>query len=184
MNHTINLLTNQIAPDFLTTFDRFQETHRIYAVDSNGELYQKDEHYIDEWDDAKKQQIIDILNYYIDRGGVVVAIQKSETLLGFAGLDGHLLGTEGQYLNLGFIHVSRPCRGQGIGKVLFERVCQAAIERGTKKLYIGANPAVDTYHFYEAMGCILAEEIVPEIYKEEPLDLQLEYVLSSSETAS
>ncbi|WP_214696562.1 GNAT family N-acetyltransferase [Exiguobacterium sp. s160] len=184
MNHTISLLTNQIAPDFLTTFVRFQETHRIYAVDSNGELYQKDEHYIDEWDDAKKQQVIEILNYYIDRGGVVVAIQKSEMLLGFAGLDGHLLGTEGQYLNLGFIHVSRPNRGQGIGKVLFERVCQAAIERGAKKLYIGANPAVDTYHFYEAMGCIVAEEIVPQIYKEQPLDLQLEYVLPSPETAS
>jgi GNAT superfamily N-acetyltransferase len=184
MNHTISLLTNQIAPDFLTTFERFQETHRIYAVASNGELYQKDEHYIDEWDDAKKQQVIEILNYYIDRGGVVVAIQKGETLLGFAGLDGQPLGTEGQYLNLGFIHVSRPCRGQGIGKVLFEQVCQAAIERGAKKLYIGANPAVDTYHFYEAMGCIVAEEIVPEIYKAEPLDLQLEYVLSSSETAS
>ncbi|MEJ6529331.1 GNAT family N-acetyltransferase [Exiguobacterium sp. USCH10] len=184
MNDTIHLLTERIALDFLTTFERFQETHRIYAVDSNGELYQKDEHYIDEWDDAKKQQVIEILNYYIDRGGVVVATQKSETLLGFAGLDGHLLGTEGQYLNLGFIHASRPNRGQGIGKVLFERVCQAAIERGAKKLYIGANPAVDTYHFYEAMGCIVAEEIVPEIYKEEPLDLQLEYVLSSPETAS
>ncbi|WP_214761236.1 GNAT family N-acetyltransferase [Exiguobacterium sp. s129] len=184
MNHTISLLTNQIAPDFLTTFERFQETHRIYAVASNGELYQKDEHYIDEWDDVKKQQVIEILNYYIDRGGVVVAIQKGETLLGFAGLDGQPLGTEGQYLNLGFIHVSRPNRGQGIGKVLFEQVCQAAVERGAKKLYIGANPAVDTYHFYEAMGCIVAEEIVPEIYKEEPLDLQLEYVLSSPETTS
>ena len=184
MNHTISLLTNQIAPDFLTTFERFQETHRIYAVASNDELYQKDEHYIDEWDDAKKQQVIEILNYYIDRGGAVVAIQKSETLLGFAGLNGQPLGTEGQYLNLGFIHVSRPCRGQGIGKRLFERVCQAAVERGAKKLYIGANPAVDTYHFYEAMGCIVAEEIVPEIYKEEPLDLQLEYVIPSPETAS
>ncbi|WP_215113558.1 GNAT family N-acetyltransferase [Exiguobacterium sp. s63] len=184
MNYTISLLINQIAPDFLTTFERFQETHRIYAVDSNGELYQKDEHYIDEWDDAKKKQVIEILNYYIDRGGVVVAFRNGETLLGFAGLDGHLLGTEGQYLNLGFIHVSRPCRGQGIGKLLFERVCQAAIERGAKKLYIGANPAIDTYHFYEVMGCTLAEEIVPEVYEAEPLDLQLEYVLSSPETAS
>lgn len=184
MNAMIHLLTNRLGPNFLNTFERFQETHRIYAVDSSGELYQKDEHYIDEWDDAKKQQVIEILNYYIDRGGVVVAIQNGETLLGFAGLNGQSLGTEGQYLNLGFIHVSRPCRGQGIGKRLFERVCKAAVERGAKKLYIGANPAVDTYHFYEVMGCIVAEEIVPEIYKEEPLDLQLEYVLSSPETAS
>ncbi|MCM3281871.1 GNAT family N-acetyltransferase [Exiguobacterium sp. MER 193] len=148
MNATIHLLTNRLDPNFLNTFERFQETHRIYAVDSSGELYQKDEHYIDEWDDAKKQQVIEILNYYIDRGGVVVAIQNGETLLDFAGLNGQPLGTDGQYLNLGFIHVSRPCRGQGIGKRLFERVCQAAVERGAKKLYIGANPAVDTYHDY------------------------------------
>ncbi|WP_214778701.1 GNAT family N-acetyltransferase [Exiguobacterium sp. s22] len=184
MNATIHLLTNRLDSNFLNTFERFQETHRIYAVNSNGELYQKDEYYIDEWDDAKKQQVIEILNYYIDRGGVVVAIRNGETLLGFAGLNGQPLGTEGQYLNLGFIHVSRPCRGQGIGKVLFERVCQAAIERSAKKLYIGANPAVDTYHFYKAMGCTLAEEIVPEVYESEPLDLQLEYALSSPETAS
>ncbi|MCT4798656.1 GNAT family N-acetyltransferase [Exiguobacterium profundum] len=184
MNATIHLLTNRLDSNFLNTFERFQETHRIYAVDPNGELYQKDEHYIDEWDDAKKQQVIEILNYYIDRGGVVVAIQNGETLLGFAGLDGHLLGPDDQYLNLGFIHMSRPFRGQGIGKRLFERVCQAAIERGAKKLYIGANPAIDTYHFYEAMGCTLAEEIVPEVYEAEPLDLQLEYVLSSPEIAS
>ncbi|WP_214784570.1 GNAT family N-acetyltransferase [Exiguobacterium sp. S3] len=184
MNATIHLLTNRLDPNFLNTFERFQETHRIYAVDSNGELYQKDEYYIDEWDDAKKKQVIEILNYYIDRGGVVVAIQNDKTLLGFAGLNGQPLGTEGQYLNLGFIHVSRLCRGQGIGMRLFERVCQAAIERSAKKLYIGANPAVDTYHFYKAMGCTFAEEIVPEVYEAEPLDLQLEYVLSSPETAS
>lgn len=88
MNDTIHILTTRIAPDFLITFERFQETHRIYAVDSSGQLYQKDEQYIDEWDDEKKQQVIEILNYYIDRGGVVVAIQKGETLFGFAGLDG------------------------------------------------------------------------------------------------
>ncbi len=69
--------------------------------------------------------------------------------------------------------MSRPCRGQGIGKLLFERVCQAVIERSAKKLYIEANPAVDTYHFYKAMGCILAEEMVPEVYEAEPLDLHL-----------
>lgn len=184
MNATIHLLTNRLDPNFLNTFERFQETHRIYAVDSNGELYQKDEYYIDEWDDAKKKQVIEILNYYIDRGGVVVAIRNGETLLGFAGLNGQPLGTDCQYLNLGFIHVSRPCRGQGIGKRLFERVCQAAIERSAKKLYIGANPAVDTYHFYKAMGCTLAEEIVPEVYEAEPLHLQLEYVIPSPETAS
>lgn len=127
-------LTTRIAPDFLATFERFQETYRIYAVDPSGQLYQKDEHYIDEWDDTKKQQVIEILNYYIDRGGVVVAIQNDKTLLGFAGLDGHLLGTDDQYLNLGFIHVSLPFRGQGIGMGLFERVCRQQ-SSGVRKNY-------------------------------------------------
>ena len=175
--YTTEVLTRTINPDFLNTFERFQETTRIYYVDASGELRQKDEHYIDEWDDAKKQQVVDILNYYIDLGGVVVAIESDETLLGFAGLNGKPLGSRGQYLNLGFIHVSRPHRGKGLGKVLFDQVCREATLRDAEKLYIGANPAIDTYHFYEAMGCVLAEEIVEDVYVQEPLDLQLEYDL-------
>ncbi|MBN2795742.1 MAG: GNAT family N-acetyltransferase [Clostridia bacterium] len=166
-----------IDDNFLDTFERFQETKRIYDVDIHGTLREKDEYYVDDWDILKKEQVVHILRYYLDTGGAVVALVEGSNLLGFAAINGKPMGMKGQYLNLGFIHVSNPYRGHGLGKVLFTEICKEARLRNAKKLYIGANPAVDTYRFYKAMGCTLAQEIVEEIYNHEPLDLQLEYDL-------
>ncbi len=41
------------------------------------------------------------------------------------------------------------------------------------------NPAVNTYHFYKAMGCALVQKIIEEIYHQEPKDLQLEFDVSN-----
>ncbi len=49
-----------------------------------------------------------------------------------------------------------------------------ASDKGALKLYIGTNPAIGTYKFYQSVGCILATEIISEVYNHEPLDLQLE----------
>ena len=166
-----------IEDDFLATFERFEETNRIFYLDQDGSLKEKDEHYIVKWDDARKTQVIEILRYYQDQGGAVVAARSGTSLLGFAGLNGKKMGSQRQYLNLGFIHVGNPHRGQGVGHMLFALISQEALKRGAKKLYIGANPAVSTFHFYQSVGCHLAEEIVAEIYDHEPLDLQLEYEL-------
>lgn len=169
-----------IEDGFLDVFERFQETNRVYCLDSSGELREKEEIYIDDWDGEKKKQVIQILRYYLELNGAVVAVTQKGRLLGFAAINGKLMGSRKQYLNLGFIHVSRPARGNGIGRMLFSEACKSAIARGAEKLYIGANPAVDTYHFYKAMGCTLAQETIGEIYDHEPLDLQLEFDLTSN----
>jgi len=172
-------ILNSIDDGFLDTFERFQETTHIYYVDSNGVLSEKEEHYVDEWDVSKKEQVVQILRYYLDTGGAVVSLVHEESLLGFAAINGKPMGSVHHYLNLGFIHVSNPHRGNGLGKILFTEICKEAKLRNAKKLYIGANPAVDTYRFYKSMGCTLAKEIVKEVYHHEPLDLQLEFDLSN-----
>lgn len=171
---------SELSEDFLDSFERHQETTRIYFLDENGELKEKAERYVDDWDLKKKKQVIEILSYYIDLGGSLVFISNENALLGFAALNGKAMGTRGQYLNLGFIHVSKAFRGKGLGKILFQEICQQAREKGAEKLYVGANPNVKTYQFYKSMGCSLAKEIIKEVYDHEPLDLQLEYDLSLS----
>lgn len=175
----MHMIRETISDNFLETFNRYQETKKIYYLDDDGGLGIKDEYYIDDWDSEKKSNIIQILNYYLVRDGVIVAIKDNKTLLGFAALNGKKMGSKNQYLNLGFIHVSYEYRGIGIGKTLFESICREARRKGAEKLYIGANPAVDTINFYQSMGCQLAQEIVYEIYDHEPLDLQLEYGLDA-----
>lgn len=166
------------VPDhFLDTFERYQETKKIYYLDKQKKLQIKDEYYIDEWDDDQKKRIVQILEYYLDLDGVVIAVEEKNMLLGFAALNGKKMGRQMEYLNLGFIHVTKIHRGQGLGKKLFEAICQEARNKGAQKLYIGANPAIDTIKFYQSVGCELATEIIKEIYDHEPLDLQLEYKL-------
>lgn len=171
------LMLDEVDDDFLTSFERLQVTKAIYALNESGHLKVKAEAYTEVWDAQKKKQVIEILRYYLDLGGAVIAINERDHLLGFAGINGKPMGSSGQYLNLGYIHVTHSHRGMGLGKVLFDKCCGLAMARGVKKLYIGANPSVDTYHFYASVGCRLAEEHVKEIVDQEPLDLQLEYDL-------
>ena len=50
-----------------------------------------------------------------------------------------------------------------------------------KKLYISANSSQESQAFYRAMGCVDAEEIIPELFEAEPFDVHMEYVLSEKE---
>ncbi len=173
----IELIENRhIDKKLFKGFVRYQETKQIYFVEDN-ELKLKDEYYVEKWNEKSIENIVTILNYYIDNDGIIITAKDEGKLIGFAALNGIKFGTNHQYLNLGFIHVSYDQRRTGIGKVLFGNACAVARNKGVQKLYIGANPAVDTYKFYEAVGCVLASEIVADVYNHEPYDLQLEYIL-------
>lgn len=158
-------------------FERYQETKQIYYLEGK-KLTIKDEYYVEQWDANAIDNVVNILNYYLDNNGAVITVRNNDNkLIGFAGLNGIKFGSKKQYLNLGFIHVTYNLRGHGIGKLLFEQINNIAKDKGALKLYIGANPAIDTYKFYQSVGCTLATEIIPEVYNHEPLDLQLEYIL-------
>ena len=68
-------------------------------------------------------------------------------------------------------------RGCGIGTRLFHLAAGWALAMGGQKLYIAANPAVESQFFYRALGCTDAMEPNEEHVKSGPADRQMEYVL-------
>ncbi len=164
--------------NLLEHFNRTQFTNRVYYINDVGELDVKVDLFDEFWDNPRKKEIVAILRYLNDdTNGVVIGAYSDNKVKGFAAINGELVGSKEQYLNLSFLHVSSELRGQGIGKRLISEAAKQAKMLNAKKLYIGANPSVETIEFYFNVGCVLAEEIVKEVYNHEPRDLQLEYVI-------
>jgi ribosomal protein S18 acetylase RimI-like enzyme len=177
MEAAVRPLTLEDLPlDALKGFHRCQVTRQVkYLV--QGEYKIKDDYFVDEWTEAQKLRAVQDLRRCLEQGGFVAGAIVGGTLVGFANVENTPLGSRKQYLELRYIHVSKEYRGQGLGRQLFRLCCEGARQRRAEKLYIGAHPAVETQAFYAALGCVLAEEVVPEILALEPRDLQLEYIL-------
>ncbi|WP_406242537.1 GNAT family N-acetyltransferase [Tissierella carlieri] len=162
--------------DALQDFNRYQITNRV-MYKKNDEYMYKDNYFIEYWDELKKEQVIQSLIKCICTGGIVVGAFKNNKLIGFANVENKFFGKYREYLELPYIHVSYEFRNYGIGRQLFHLCCEKAREKGAKKLYIGAHPSEETQIFYKSIGCTLAVEVNKEIYKREPLDIQLEFAL-------
>lgn len=167
------LLLKDLHPNVLNKFNRYQETNVVWFKDKD-EYKLKHDHFVEEWNEEKKREVVLSLQHCIKSGGMVVGAFYGEHLIGFANVEGVFFGTERQYLELPYIHISNEYRNYGIGKKLFELCCQKAKLKGAKKLYIAAHPSEETQHFYRAVGCTYAEEINEDILAKEPLDIQLE----------
>ena len=95
-----------------------------------------------------------------------------------AGLDCRFTdGGKCRYADLSCIHVSADCRGEGLGRLLFLKAAESAVELGAEKLYISAHSSVESQAFYRSMGCAEAEEYNARHVELEPCDCQLEYLL-------
>lgn len=162
--------------DILKKFNRYQETNNTYYKKSDGYSIKKN-YFTDNWNDKQKKDVVQWLRRCIISGGAVIGAFDEDLLVGFANVEGDLIGSEKQYVELTYIHVSNDYRGKGIGKRILELCSQKAKEIGAKKLYIGSHPAEETQLFYKSVGCVFAEEIIQRIYDKEPLDIQLECVL-------
>lgn len=161
---------------FLSEFNRYQVTNQVLFKDN--QLYKmKSDHFIEDWDDNKKAQVIHDLRSCINQGGRVVGAYDEAVLAGFANIDGCLFGSNMDYVELPYIHISAERRGSGIGKELFKICCEEAKKLGAGKLYIAAHPSFESQGFYKAMGCDVAVEINENILSREPLDIQLEKIL-------
>lgn len=157
-------------------FNRYQETKRVWFKE-NDQYIIKEDHFIEQWDDDKKIEVIEALKSCMISGGAVVGAFYECNLIGFANVEGEKIGGKAEYLELNYLHVSNEFRKLGIGKRLFELCCQNAKQMGVKKLYIAAHPSIETQHFYKSVGCTYAVEVIQRIYKKEPLDIQLEKIL-------
>jgi predicted N-acetyltransferase YhbS len=109
-----------------------------------------------------------------DHGGRFFAAFDGDQIAGVSVLDTLPRGERGRLLELGFMHVGRAYRDQGLGARLFEQARAAARELGAHGLYISATPSEHTIHFYRARGATVLAVPDPELFALEPEDIHLE----------
>lgn len=157
----------------LEHFNRLQITDRVRYNDSRIDDYKQD-HFVDDWNDADKSIVIEMLRACLSSGGIVAGAYDEDKLVGFASVENERFGKNVEYCELSLMHISNEYRNHGAGRKLFELCCERAKDKGVKKLYIAAHPAKETQQFYIKMGCVRAKEINPGILNKEPRDIQLE----------
>lgn len=167
---------SDLHKDALKYFNRHQVTNRVRYMHNDTFLY-KEDHFIDDWDDQKKQKVINELLQCIANNGIVAGAYHEDRLIGFANVEARFFGRNNEYLELPYIHLSKEYRGLGIGRRLLLLCCEKAKEMGAAKLYIAAHPSEESQQFYIRMGCMPAVEVNEEILAREPLDIQLEIKL-------
>jgi len=161
----------------LAQLDRAETIARVYYVRDGALVLEKEHWDVPDWSPSEKQRRIAGLQADYDRGATFFGAFDGPTLAGMSVLDHHPLRSGAGRLNLIGLWVSRPYRGQGIGKTLFRRAAHAARERGAKRLYVSATPSERTVRFYIARGCQLAAPVDPQLFKKEPKDIHLELIL-------
>lgn len=152
-------------------FKRYQVIDKVLFYE-NHILIEKEEHWIEDWDQLKLMQVSQNIYDIVFKGGVCIAAYDNLQIVGMAVLVNELFFDE--YMSLDLIHVSHDYRGMGIGKELFLRIEHEARFLGAKKLYISTHPSIESQRFYEHVGCVLAKKIHKGLYEHEPLDIQLE----------
>lgn len=170
-----------LKDEFLKGYIRDQITEEVYVYE-NHELKKKKDYFEETWQDEDLKGVIQVLRYFIDQGGFVIACYDQDKVVAFSGVNGKKMGSQGQYRNLSYVHVSKPYRHQGIGRQLMKHTIAEARKLGYEKLYIGGHASVSTIDFYLSIGCQLASEIVMEVYNHEPRDIQLEYEIKKLKT--
>lgn len=110
----------------LKNFNRFQETNQVWFKE-NDRFNIKADHFFEQWNDEKKGEIIQSLQDCIRTGGVVVAAFVDQNVVGFANVEGELFGSNKEYLELPFIHVTYELRNYGIGRKLLS--CAASRQK-------------------------------------------------------
>jgi len=157
--------------------DRREVIHNIYNL-HDGELVLVPEYFdVQGWPPGEVEHYTSVLLDCFDRGGTFWGAFEDGTLVGTAILESKFIGSNGDTLQLKFLHVSRSQRKQGLGAKLFHLAIEHAKSLGAKKLYISATPSENTINFYMRLGCVLATEIDPELFALEPEDIHLEYVI-------
>jgi ribosomal protein S18 acetylase RimI-like enzyme len=165
-----------IDESFLDHFNRNQEVSHVWRMENNKKTV-KDVEFIEDWDAIEKQGVIKGLVEVIDSGGTVLGAFDEKNLIGFASVDGRLIGKENEYIQMLKLYVSQEYRSRGIGVELFDKCAESARKAGASKLYISSNSSIETVEFYEKMGCEDARWLYEKQVELKPNDCQMEFIL-------
>ncbi len=155
------------------TIDRRERIEHIYQVE-DGELQLQPHHFdVPGWPPDKPPKTTPVLYESFDRGATFSGAFEGDQLVGVAVLDTLWRGPGRDLLQLKMLHVSRDYRAQGLGSQLFEQARVAARRLGARGLYISATPSENTVRFYMRRGSTLLETPDPELFADEPEDIDL-----------
>ena len=160
------LSADNFKPDSLDNYPRKHDVKKVYRK-HNGKYILVDCVYTEDWDMAERRSIVKAISS--DDYITYLAIENDE-VVGFIGLKKTLVEP---YMILDMMQVSAACRGQGIGRKLFDMGKKEARKAGAEALYISACSSEETIAFYKAMGAELADCPIKEIAEAEPYDLQM-----------
>ena len=160
------LSAENFKQDSLDNYPRKQDVKKVYRK-HNGEYILEDCVYTEDWDMEKRRTVAK--NISGDDYITYLAIDNDE-VVGFIGLKKDLAES---YMILDMMQVSAACRGQGIGRKLFDSGKEEARKAGAEALYISACSSEETIAFYKAMGAELTDCPIKEIAEDEPYDLQM-----------
>ena len=150
----------------LDVYNRKQDVHKVYRR-IDGEYALVECEYTEDWDLNKKRSVAKQISS--DDYITYIAVENDK-VVGFIGL---LRKLNGSYMILDMMQVSSECRGQGVGRRLFEAGKAEARKAGAEALYISACSSEETIAFYRAMGSSLTSHPIKEIAEAEPFDLQM-----------
>ncbi len=160
------LSAKNFKQDSLDNYQRKQYVKKVYRK-HNEDYILEDCVYTEDWNMEKRRSVAK--NISGDDYVTYLAIENDE-VVGFIGLKKELIES---YMILDMMQVSAACRGQGIGRKLFDSGKEEARKAGAEALYISACSSEETIAFYKAMGAELADCPIKEIAEEEPYDLQM-----------
>lgn len=166
---------DNVRPDSLDGFVRHQQVCECWRC-VDGQWMLLPIAFTEHWDADRLRAEAAELIALSAAGKPAFVAKQGDDVVGFASLGGRL-GIRGQYMELLSLHVSKPWRGQGVGRALFAAVCTAAREAGAEKLYISAHSSKESQAVYRALGCALAQEPDAAHVTAEPCDVQMEYDL-------
>jgi GNAT superfamily N-acetyltransferase len=126
---------------------------------------------------AEEDTVLELFDAYRDNpasGYLFLSARETGRLVGFA-CYGETALTQGAY-DLYWLSTLPEAQRQGVGRALFERVQQLALERGGRLIMIwtsASEPYAAAARFYERMGCAMVSRVA-DFYK--PGDDLLVYV--------
>jgi GNAT superfamily N-acetyltransferase len=129
------------------------------------------------WPNGEENHYKKLIDTVHTSGDAFGAYDEDNRLLGFGTVNRMGFGQHHAYALLDQLFITSELRGKGIGKQLFLLCADRARSWACDKLYICAGSAEETIGFYEALGCVDAEEVNQTFYDSDPRDLQLEYRL-------
>ncbi len=161
--------------ELLRQIDRAELVDYAYRL-NDGKL----EHYAVEWDIPTFHQegtgphtVQAQINHWremLAAGGVLLGAFEGDEFAGIAIVDPEF---EAPMAWLAYMHVSRPFRRQGAGRLLWDAAERVARSHGATSLYVSAIPSGPAIDFYTRQGCVPAKEPHPRLYEEEPEDMHL-----------